>query len=62
LGSAVVITFEMKGGSPILIPIHANKSVGRSCANVVASVYAKEATIEARWKGAGLLLWEKSHV
>jgi hypothetical protein len=62
LGSAVVITFEMKGGSPILIPIHANKSVGRSCANVVASVYAKEATIEARWKGDGLLLWEKSHV
>lgn len=59
--AAVVITFEMKGGSPILIPIHANKPVGRAFANVVASIYAKEATIEARWKGAGLLLWEKPH-
>lgn len=58
-GASVVITFEMKAGSPILIPIHANKSVGRTSANLVASVYAKEATVEQRWKKEGLLLWEK---
>ena len=29
-GTAVVITFEMKAGSPILVPIHGNKPVGRS--------------------------------
>ena len=59
--AAVVITFEMKAGSPILIPIHANKPIGREFANVVASIYAKESTVEDRWKKDGLLLWEKPH-
>lgn len=58
--AAVVITFEMKDGSPILVPVHGNKPVGRAFANVVASVYAKEATVEARWKNQGLLLWEET--
>jgi hypothetical protein len=58
-GTAVVITFEMKAGSPILVPIHGSKPVGRSIVNLVASVYAKEATVETRWKREGLLLWEK---
>ncbi len=57
-GTAVVITFEMKAGSPILIPIHANKRIGRTEANLVASVYTKEATVEQRWRREGLLLWE----
>jgi len=57
--SAVVITFEMKDGAPILIPLHANKLVGRSHVNVVASVYNKEATVEQRWTNAGLKLWSK---
>jgi hypothetical protein len=59
-GTAVVITFEMKAGSPILVPIHGNKPVGREFANAVASVYSKEATVEARWKSEGLLLWEET--
>lgn len=59
-GSAVVITLEMKAGSPILIPVHANKPVGRSHANFVASMYTKEAAVEERWKSEGLLLWAKS--
>lgn len=59
--AAVVITFEMKAGSPILIPIHANKPIGRNFANVVASIYAKDAPVEDRWKKEGLLLWEKPH-
>jgi len=59
-GTAVVITFEMKGGSPILIPIHGNKPVGRAFFNLVASVYAKDVVgVESRWKKEGLLLWEK---
>jgi hypothetical protein len=57
--SAVVITFEVKDGAPILIPLHANKLVGRSHVNVVASVYNKEATVEQRWANAGLKLWSK---
>lgn len=59
-GSAVVITFEMKAGCPILVPIHANKQFGRATyANFVTSVYTKEAAIETRWKRDGHLLWEK---
>ena len=59
-GTAVVITFEMKAGSPILVPIHGNKPVGRTLSNLVASVYAKDvANVETRWKKEGLLLWEQ---
>lgn len=59
-GASVVITLETRNGSPILVPIHANKQIGRSRkANVVASVYNKEASIEARWQQQGLLLWQK---
>lgn len=58
-GTAVVITFEMKAGSPILVPIHGSKPVGRTLVNLVASVYAKDvANVETRWKREGLLLWE----
>lgn len=58
-GSAVVITFEFKDGSPILVPIHKNKSIGRSAtANMIASVYNKEASVEVRWAAQGLLLWQ----
>ena len=60
-GTAVVITFEMKAGSAILVPIHGNKPVGRTMTNLVASVYAKDvANVETRWKKEGLLLWEQS--
>lgn len=57
-GAAIVITFELKAGSPILVPIHPNKPIGRSHVNEVTSVYNKEPTIEDRWKKNGLLLWE----
>ncbi|MCX8520890.1 MAG: hypothetical protein ORN28_05055 [Rhodoferax sp.] len=59
MGTAVVITYEQKNGSPILVPIHANRAVGRERANIVASIYNKEATIEARWQAQGLLLWKE---
>ena len=59
MGTAVVITYEQKNGGPILVPIHADRAVGRERANIVASVYNKEATIEARWQAQGLLLWKK---
>lgn len=59
-GSAVVITFETKNGSPILVPLHPQKPIGRSLyANEVASSYYKEPAIEARWQEKGLLLWQK---
>ena len=59
VGTAVVITYEQKKGGPILVPIHGHRAVGRARANIVASVYAKEATVEARWQAQGLLLWKK---
>lgn len=55
--SAVVVSFEQRGGSPILLPMHKQAAVGREHRNVVASVYCKEATVEARWQKQGLLLW-----
>ena len=58
-GAAVVVTFEMKNGSPILVPLHPNKQVGRSTyVNLVASMYHKEPAIETRWEAQGLLLWK----
>lgn len=57
--SAVVITLEQKNGSPILVPMHANRQVGRAWFNLVASVYIKESSIEERWTEKGLLLWHK---
>jgi Phage MuF-C-terminal domain len=55
--SAVVVSFEQKDGSPILVPMHKQAPVGRETRNVVASIYCKEATVEARWQKEGLLLW-----
>lgn len=57
--SAVVLTFEMKGSNNILVPIHSNKEIGRQkFFNVVASIYDKDAAMEARWRREGLLIWE----
>lgn len=59
--AAVVVTFELKEGCPLLIPLHADKPMGRERVNLVASMYAKEATVEARWQAQGLLLWKPAH-
>lgn len=56
-GGAVVVTFELKGGNPIVVAIHPNKLMGRSRYNVIASLYAKDAAIESRWQAKGLLVW-----
>lgn len=59
-GSIVVMTFEIQRGFPLIVPIHANKQVGRDrFCNEVASVYAKEGpNPEEKWEKAGLLLWK----
>lgn len=59
--SVVVMTFEVKGSSPIVIPIHQNRKIGRNgYYNLVASVYPKEGpSPEEKWKADGLLLWER---
>lgn len=41
----VVVTFEIKGECPIVIPVHPNKQLGRKHYNLVASMYAKEGQI-----------------
>ena len=58
--TVVVLTFEVKGSSPIIIPIRKNGQVGRSNSfNLISSVYGKEGeNPEVKWKKSGLLLWE----
>lgn len=59
--SVVVLTFEIKGQSPIIISIRQNMMSGRKRYNFVTSMYAKEGDDpEIKWKSANLLIWEKS--
>lgn len=59
--SAVVLTFEVQGDAPIIIPLHKEKKIGRYTYNVVASVYAKEGpNPETKWTNSGLLLWKEN--
>ncbi|WP_063571195.1 MULTISPECIES: hypothetical protein [Luteibacter] len=59
-GSVVVLTFELHGGHPIVVPVAPRRQVGRSdFVNEVTSIYAKEGPNRiARWAQAGLLLWQ----
>ncbi len=58
--SVVVLTFEVQGSSPIVIPIRKNQQVGRTeYYNLVTSIYGKDGPDPARkWKRDNLLLWE----
>lgn len=57
--STVVVAFETKTGSPLLVPLHRDRKVGRSSRfNIVASVYCKEPNVESRWREKGLLIWK----
>ena len=58
--SVVVLTFEQKGASPIIVPIQKNVQIGRGqYFNLVTSIYAKEGpNPETKWKADNLLLWE----
>jgi hypothetical protein len=59
-GSVVVLTYEIKGGSPIIVPIAKDQAIGRGpLVNEVSSVYAKTGPDPTPgWKAQGLLLWE----
>lgn len=61
--SVVVLTLEIKGGSPIIVPIKPAGEIGgrreSQKANVITSVYAKEGPPPfQKWQKAGLLLWQ----
>lgn len=58
----VVLTYELKAGSPIIIPIARDRQIGRGpLVNEVVSMYAKTGPDPTgRWKSRGLLLWDKS--
>jgi len=59
--SVVVMTFEVKGGNPIIIPIQKNRKVGRKLYNLVTSGYAKEGNDpDKKWREKGLLIWENN--
>lgn len=59
--SIVVLTYELKAGSPIIIPIARDRHVGRGpLVNEVVSMYAKTGPDPTRrWRDQGLLLWER---
>ena len=55
------LTYELKAGSPIIIPIARDRQVGRGpLVNEVVSMYAKTGPDPTRrWRDQGLLLWER---
>lgn len=57
--SVVVLTFEVKGTYPIIIPIRGNRLIGRNQKfNLITSIYAKEGPDpEEKWKQQGLLMY-----
>jgi hypothetical protein len=59
--NGVIVTYELKGASPVIIAVHRDKSVGRGkIVNELVSMYGKEGPDPmAKWKEKGLLLWEK---
>jgi len=58
--SVVVLTFDFKGRSPIIIPIRKQQQIGRyGLFNTVTSVYAKDGPNPInRWINDGLLIWK----
>jgi hypothetical protein len=58
--SVVVLTLEVKGLHPIIVPLRMNQQVGRgNIYNLVSSVYGKEGPDpEVKWKSRGLLIHE----
>ncbi|MGR5364338.1 hypothetical protein ACPV54_26040 [Vibrio mediterranei] len=57
--SVVVVTFEVKGEAPIIVPVRKDQQAGRKRFNFVTSMYAKEGPPpEIKWKKKGLLIWE----
>ena len=57
----VVLTYELKAGAPIIIPIARDRQIGRGpLVNELVSMYAKTGPDPTRrWRCQGLLLWEK---
>lgn len=58
-GAVVILTFEVKGSNPIIIPIRPNCSYGRGQKyNFVTSIYGKEGPDpEIKWTQENLLIW-----
>ena len=57
--SVIVLTYELKGSAPIIMPIKHSKEIGRNgIFNIITSIYGKEGPDpEVKWEKQGLLLW-----
>lgn len=57
----VIVTYELKGVSPVIMAVHRDKPIGRNkTANELASMYGKEGIDPMlKWEKDGLLLWRK---
>lgn len=57
--SIVVLTYEIKGLAPIIVPIRHSQRIGRAGVyNIVTSIYGKEGPDpEIKWTKQGLKLW-----
>lgn len=58
--SIVVLTYEIQGHAPVIIPIRQSQRVGRNGVyNLVTSIYGKEGPDpETKWDKDGLTLWK----
>jgi hypothetical protein len=57
--AVILVTIEAKNGNPLLVAIHANKTIGRRQVNLIKSVYDKKEAVVQKWRDNGLLLWVK---
>lgn len=57
--AVVLVTIETKDGKPLLAAVHINQTIGRRLVNLVKSVYDKDEAVVQKWRGKGLLLWDK---
>lgn len=57
--AVVVVTVEDKAGNPLLVALHVNMQVGRSCVNQIKSVYDKPAEMLVKWRDKGLVIWDR---
>lgn len=57
--SVVVLTYELKGVAPIIIPVRHSQKIGRhDTYNLVASIYGKEGPDPVKkWTDQGLHVW-----
>ena len=63
IDSVIVLTYELKGSAPIIMPIRQSRPIGRNGNfNIITSIYGKEGPDpEVKWEKQGLHLWSNKN-